>query len=315
MLVSIQHEIDLAYSALISESAMDLHLTPRSDVHQTLRNFKLAIGPAAPVFDYLDWLGNRVHHFSIVGFHDRVIICAKSTVDIHPQRRQLDELEDSLPMLNLDHRCQDFLLPHGPVQFDPRLEQFAEQTGLIRESSVSKALSAVMTSLSTFVTFKIATTDYCCADVPEVLTRGQGGAEDCAHVALSLLRLLGIPARYVSGHRFGLGTIELETHAWVEAFVPSAGWIGLDPTQGQLVGHSHMALAIGRSHSDVPPQRGAYRGDAAQSTKIRVGRQNIQEGGQGELFRAPEVDNQLLIELMLKDRKVSADSLKQQILH
>ncbi len=66
MLLSIQHEIDLAYSAPIAESSMDLHLAPRIDGRQTLRDFKLVVGPEVQVLDYLDWQENRVHH-SICG--------------------------------------------------------------------------------------------------------------------------------------------------------------------------------------------------------------------------------------------------------
>ncbi len=48
---------------------------------------------------------------------------------------------------------------------------------------------------------------------------------------------------------------DLDLHAWIEAFVPSVGWIGVDPTRGQLIGDAHIALATGRSHLDVPPIR------------------------------------------------------------
>ena len=86
-------------------------------------------------------------------------------------------------------------------------------------------------------------------------------------MAIALLRLIGIPARYVSGYLSRRGAIETGTHAWVEAFVPSVGWLGLDPTHGQLIGDAHVALAIGRSHLDVPPQRGVFRGLAQQRVR------------------------------------------------
>ncbi len=314
MLVSIQHEIDLIYSALISESAMDLHLVPRIDAHQTLRTFKLMIGPEAPVFDYTDWQGNRVHHFSIVGHHDHVVIWANSTVEIHPRRWRLEELEDSLPISRLNHRYQDFLLPHGPVTFDPRLQQFAAEAELTRESRASRYLAWVMASLPELVAFKKSPVQACCKSVPEILTRGHGSAQDYAHVTLSLLRLLGIPGRFVSGYLFRRNSVELDTHAWVEAYVPSVGWVGLDPTQGQLIGDSHVALAVGRDHSDVPPQRGVYRGHAQQQTKTRVRSQDSGGMSYEDLFGPPRVNNRMIIELMLRDRMVNANSLEQQIL-
>ncbi len=314
MLVSIQHEIDLTHSAPISESAMDLHLVPRNDGHQTLRQFKLEIGPEVPVFDYLDWQENRVQHFSIVGSHDRSVIVANSTIDIHPQRWQLEQFDDSRPMLTMDHRNQDYLLPHGPVQFDPRLEQFAREVGLNRELRVSRVLAAVMTRLYAVVAFKRSATSNGRSSISEVLTLGEGGAQDCAHVALSLLRSLRIPARYVSGYLFRRGMAALDLHAWIEAFIPSVGWVGVDPTRGQLIGDSHIALAIGRSYLDVPLRRGAFRGAAEQSIKHALRRIDVQTDRRDEWFRTPRFDNRVLVELMMRDRLATSESLEQQLL-
>jgi transglutaminase-like putative cysteine protease len=293
---------------------MDLHLVPRIDAQQTLRDFKLVVGPTVPVFDYLDWQENRVHHFSVVEPHDRVVIVTNALVEMHPRRWHLDKLDDALPIVKLDHRYQDFLLPHGPVQFDSRLEQFAKATGLSQESGLSKALAFVMTNLATLVTFRRTTPDDACASVAEVLERGEGGAEDCAHVSLSLLRCTGIPARYVSGYRLHHGIAKVETHAWIEAFVPSVGWIGFDPSCGKVVGDTYIALAIGRSHTDVPPLRNVYRGDAKQETTVRVRHQHLQAGRFDESIRVPRIDNRVFVDLMLHDRAISANSLEQQIM-
>ena len=70
MLLSIQHKTELSYAEPISESVMELRMAPRNDGQQTVRTFGLAVGPEAPVFEHLDWQGNRAHHFSIVDVHD-----------------------------------------------------------------------------------------------------------------------------------------------------------------------------------------------------------------------------------------------------
>ncbi|MBM4363852.1 MAG: transglutaminase family protein, partial [Deltaproteobacteria bacterium] len=76
--------------------------------------------------------------------------------------------------------------------------------------------------------------------------------------------------RYVSGYLHRRGAPEVETHAWCEAFFPSAGWVGLDPTHGALVGESHVAVAAGRSYADVPPNRGVYRGESEETIAATV---------------------------------------------
>jgi len=313
MIVSIQHEIAISYSSPVSESVMDLRLTPLTGGHQTLREFKLVVGPKVPLFDHFDWQDNRGHHFSIVGSHDRSIMLANSTIEIHPQRWQLDQYDDLRPMVAFDHRYTDFLLPHGPVQFDSRLKQLASEIGLGRESRMTLAIAAVMSRLQSLVTFNKLAATPSDARVSDVLTRGEGNAQDCAHVALSMLRQLGIPARYVSGYLFRYGMMNLDSHAWVEAFVPSAGWIGIDPTRGQLIGTGHISLAIGRSELDARLRRGAYRGDAQQSVKQRVRRVDYHMDCRDPWFGTPQLDNQLLVETMLRDRVWTKESIEQQI--
>ncbi len=314
MLVSIQHTIDVTYSAPISESTMDLHLVPQTDGHQTLLDFKIVAGPEARLFEYADGLGNRVRHFSTEPSHDRAVVVTNSHVEIHPQHWLLEQCGESIPHLTPDHQYQEFLLPHGPVQFDPRLELFASEAGLNREMRTTQALAAIVTQLCSVVTFARAATYHGGACVAEVLTRGKGNARDCAHVALSLLRHLGIPARYVSGYLFRRGMPELDLHAWVEALVPTLGWIGIDPTRGQVIGDAHVALAIGRSSLDVPTQRGAFRGQAQQQVKQSVRGLDVHMDRKNEWFQTPRFDSRQLVELMLRDRMATRESLEQQIL-
>jgi transglutaminase-like putative cysteine protease len=91
----------------------------------------------------------------------------------------------------------------------------------------------------------------------------------------------GIPARYVSGYLVPRntsderGTMErvvggLASHAWVQAFVPGTGWLGLDPTVGQFVEEQHIRVAYGRDYGDVPPVRGVYKGHAGQNLSVDV---------------------------------------------
>ena len=93
-------------------------------------------------------------------------------------------------------------------------------------------------------------------DVNEVFARKTGVCQDYAHLMVAMCRSVGIPARYVSGYlptAFGprakskdAGSNEVTTHAWTEVAIPGAGWWGLDPTNQQEVGASHVKIAHGR---------------------------------------------------------------------
>ena len=60
------------------------------------------------------------------------------------------------------------------------------------------------------------------------------------------------------------------SHAWVQAFIPDIGWVGLDPTVGSFVEVQHIRVAHGRDYGDVPPVRGVYKGHAGQSLSVDV---------------------------------------------
>jgi len=107
----------------------------------------------------------------------------------------------------------------------------------------------------------------------EIWNLKAGVCQDFAHMLLSMLRLLGIPSRYVSGyvcpHDHNLRG-EGATHAWVEAYVPFYGWLGLDPTNNCIVSDLHVRLAIGRNFSDCSPVKGTYKGTTKQTLEVGV---------------------------------------------
>lgn len=94
----------------------------------------------------------------------------------------------------------------------------------------------------------------------EAFALGSGVCQDYAHVMLAICRLLGLPARYVSGHLLGEGG----THAWVEVLVPATeapGAVGVpfDPTHGRRADLGYITVALGRDYLDVAPTSGSFR--------------------------------------------------------
>jgi transglutaminase-like putative cysteine protease len=121
------------------------------------------------------------------------------------------------------------------------------------------------------------TPGFTAADSPidAALAHRKGVCQDFAHIMLAVARRWGVPARYVSGYLYhGSGTKERSTpdatHAWVECFLPSVGWIGFDPTNDMLASERHVAAAVGRDYGDVPPTRGVYKGDAESALSVAV---------------------------------------------
>ena len=84
-----------------------------------------------------------------------------------------------------------------------------------------------------------------------------GVCQDKAHLALGMLRALGVPARYASGL---LTRQPGETHAWVEFRHPAAGWLPADPTRGVVIDTAtdYLKFAVGRDYTDALPVDGSF---------------------------------------------------------
>lgn len=284
MLLSIRHLTELAYSQRISETVMEIRMTPRTDAHQTMRGSRIEVGPSAPLMELDDWLGNRVHHFSIVPFHDRVMILAESAVEVRRGYPEVAAAPDTapIPIPVAEHRLFDFLGHHGPIVPDPRLADLARALDLDGTTRTGEIAARIAAGLRDHVQYrKGATTSSTRLD--QVLDAGAGVCQDLAHVAIALLRRQGIPARYVSGYYHSAQGGELETHAWCEAYLPSAGWVPIDPTHRGVVGVGHVVVAVGRDFSDVPPNRGVFRGDAEESIDVTVTIEEIESPPEGLL--------------------------------
>ena len=275
MQFTILHQTTYRYPEKIHESYSIVHLQPRSDATQYCTKFELNVAPRARVFSYADRFGNDVQHFAVLPDHDVLSVTARSSVITvrpvvppipAPVTRAELRADPALPWLFDELRESQY------IAFGPELRSFAAEVGHPDDDLVAWFMKAGSMIKHEFEYKKDATSVRTTVD--ESIRLRAGVCQDFAHVLVALCRVEDIPARYVSGYVFSgqegavLGADA--SHAWCEAYLGSAGWVGFDPTNDTLIDDRFAKIAVGRDYRDVSPVRGVYKGASRSTMSVNV---------------------------------------------
>jgi transglutaminase-like putative cysteine protease len=278
MYYSIRHITRFRYSALVSESVMEVRMQPRSDAGQRCRSFQLSTTPRAAITSYRDYLGNTIHHFDVPGRHVQLSITAEALVELTPPAPPPPALApadwDALDRMTAEQDLWDVLAPSHFARPSADLRAFATDVRLSRGADPLSTLIELTTQIYDSFEYAPDTTSVH-SPIEDALRERRGVCQDLAHIMITLVRELGIPCRYVSGYLFHRHedhdrSEEDASHAWVEALLPGLGWVGFDPTNNLVAGARHIRIAIGRDYADVPPTRGVYKGKATSTLDVAV---------------------------------------------
>jgi transglutaminase-like putative cysteine protease len=106
----------------------------------------------------------------------------------------------------------------------------------------------------------------------ETLALGVGSCRDYAVLLAAALRANGVAARLASGYLCEFDDMEKRAegslHAWTEAYLPGAGWVGMDPTNGVFCGENHIVTAVGCGPEDIAPVSGSYFGERVVASQM-----------------------------------------------
>jgi len=271
MKIAVRHRTVLDYESEVMDSVMDARLGPRTDEHQTWETYSLQVVPGGSVRQYTDGFGNVAHLITVMKPHRSLDVTMNGVVETSladPFEQPRSQPEPLGPAEHIELLGPSPLVPPS-AEIDAIVAPFRGDGRPVIE--VAQALMRAVHERFEYrpdVTTVMTT-------VPEALSHSTGVCQDFAHVLIALCRALGIPARYVSGYILGGGgsapTRGTEaSHAWVEAFTPTHGWRGFDPTNDLMASQRHVKMAVGRDYRDVPPTRGAYRGTAEERLAVTV---------------------------------------------
>ena len=269
MLFRIKHVTRYVYEQPASHSHNDVRLAPIDAPDQKRVAFSLDVTPSAAISEYRDSFGNLVHSIDVQPPHTELTISSASVVDrlalpaeASPRITVRDYLRDDSTRMK---EYGEFLNPSRYVPFSDRLRRFFWSV----RPQLSEDLTAYTERMILYVRSQFAydnSTTNVNSTVDDILTSGGGVCQDFAHLSIGLLRLAGIPARYVSGYlapdprrAANSPPPELASHAWIEALLPGSGWTGFDPTHRTRTMIRHIRVAVGRDYNDLPPVSGVYQ--------------------------------------------------------
>ena len=278
------HTTEFFYDGPVSESYNEVRLRPLHDEKQSCLSFRLTTNPVSRGTAYRDSFGNWVHQFNVLSEHRRLKVEAESVVLTHegpelpPDRTTLEECDTRGDQFDEEHF--DFMAPTSYVPHLSHLREIIQSAQKASDGTVAdfaQAASGLIHERFRYV--KGATHVH--SSIEDSLSLGAGVCQDFAHLLLGVVRMRGVPGRYVSGYLVPAGTSAPDakqedviggqaSHAWAEVLIPNNGWMAFDPTLGKPVGLRHVRLEYGRDYGDVAPVRGVYKGHAGQSLSVDV---------------------------------------------
>ena len=284
MYLDIEHRITFDYSDFISDSWMEIRVEPKQTKHQVLRRFFLAVGPPSKVNTFQDWLGNNVHHFSVPSYHNKIEIVARSIVETQAASFEFDQISPANSEVYPLGPNYDFLTFDGPIIDTPAMRALGKKVKHKPDTPVAQIVNDLGKIVHQEIKYKPNVTEYH-STVVDALTKKAGVCQDIAQIMIGLLRLRGIPARYVSGYLdvdHDKNDRLAESHAWIEFLSPDQTWVPYDPTNQLFPNEKYAVVAHGRNYDDVPPNKGVFRGSAEETLEATVRTNLTQEPDETE---------------------------------
>jgi transglutaminase-like putative cysteine protease len=230
---------------------------------------RLRIRPGAPATAYRDGFGNRVDLFNVSAPCREVLVHTTSYMRTHRRPGGARPAEVAWPGERpVGLGALEFLQPSPLVNPCPEVEEFLAALPPASGGSLADAVWRLRAAVGGRLKYEKKVTS-ARTPVGEALALGRGVCQDFAHLFLAACRGRGLPARYVSGYVNQPG--EIATHAWAQVWGgPAAGWVDVDPTHDRLADDGYVVTAVGRDYSDVPPNRGAWKGRAEEAIAVAV---------------------------------------------
>lgn len=256
MRLTICHRTRYAWDDPVAGGLQELRLTPKSGHGQQVHDWQVTVAGGRHELDFEDQHHNRV---TLIGFdppgHEIAVTC-RGTVATEDRAGVIGRHGGFAPLW--------YFARETPLtRAGPGLRKLARGIAAGEPIPRLHALSAAVLAAIVYETGVTGAT----TTAEEALARGAGVCQDHAHAFAACARLMGFPARYVSGYLFTEGqTRHAASHGWAEAWVPDIGWVGFDISNGISPDDRYVRVATGLDYAEAAPIRGIRFGGGGSET-------------------------------------------------
>lgn len=290
MIYEIYHKTAFEYEGMVTFSHNIARLKPQTNAFQKLIDFSMEIEPCVyEKRDFKDIFGNVNTHMLIREAHRSLCVIGRSKVELFPhsvqdylQKVTTHSLSYAQTLDALSH-CDASLLEAKHFLFDSPLIQKSSDViksyalqSFSPHRNVFEATQEFMGRIFSDFKFVSGFSDVM-TPIEEIFEAKKGVCQDFAQFAISALRTIGLPAKYMSGYietipqrgkekLFGVDA----SHAWFAVYFPYIGWISFDPTNNVIPSEHHILLGSGRDYSDISPLKGVVLSSGQSQLSIMV---------------------------------------------
>jgi transglutaminase-like putative cysteine protease len=275
----IDHRTVYRYEGQATGIIQVLRLTPRPGDGQAILKWRVDVEADGAIKPFTDVHGNLAHMFYADGALGEVAIHVEGEVMTTDTAGLVGPADNHVPLAA-------YLRTTPLTTPDAALATFART---IRHDRALDQAHMLMEAVNGRLAFDPDVT-HSATDAATAFRLGRGVCQDLSQVMVTTARLLGIPARYVSGHYAAPDHPEQEaSHAWAELHLPDLGWVAFDPTHGICAGEGHVRVAVGLDSLDAAPVRGTRRGGGTEQLQVLVHGREARETPEPRTGETPDL--------------------------
>jgi transglutaminase-like putative cysteine protease len=256
MLLHIEHTTVYTYSEPIYYTIQQLRLTPQQGFGQHVSRWEIKVH--GNLHEYTDSYGNITHSLVIEGEHEEITIVAKGLVETGLDYVATEDIQPRIIYL------RDTALTASNLS----MREFAQKLAP-KGAADEKLIMTLIAAVADKVKYQKGSTEVDTTAIT-AFELGLGVCQDQTHVFIACCRVLGIPARYVSGYLFTEDGSLMQSHAWADVWLENIGWQSYDVSNAVKTNGKHVRLASGLDYRDASPVNGMRMGGGKESMTASV---------------------------------------------